>query len=43
MPYAYDEHVGIYETNGIKVGFVSVNEVYDGVLWNRIWSRGSAT
>lgn len=31
LPYAYDETVGIYETgNGIRIGFVSVNEVYDG-------------
>lgn len=30
IPYAYNENVGIYETeNGIKIGFVSVNEVYD--------------
>ena len=28
--YAYDENLGIYETeNGIKIGIVSVNEVYD--------------
>ena len=31
LPYAYDEHVGIFETDsGIRIGFVSVNEVYDG-------------
>lgn len=31
LPYAYDENVGIYELeNGVKIGFVSVNEVYDG-------------
>lgn len=30
MPYAYDQNVGIYETkDGIRIGFVSVNEVYD--------------
>ena len=30
MVYAYDEHVGIYETeSGIKIGYVSINEVYD--------------
>lgn len=30
VSYAYDENLGIYETeNGIRVGFVSVNEVYD--------------
>ena len=28
--YAYDENLGIYETDsGIRIGFVSVNEVYD--------------
>lgn len=30
IAYAYDEFVGIYEVKGLKVGFVSVNEVYDG-------------
>lgn len=30
IPYAYDENLGIYETQGIRIGFVSVNEVYDG-------------
>lgn len=30
VPYAFDEHLGIYTAeNGITVGFVSVNEVYD--------------
>ena len=29
--YAYDENLGIYETeNGIRIGFVSVNEIYEG-------------
>lgn len=28
--YAYDENVGVYETEGIRIGFVSVNEVYWG-------------
>ena len=28
--YAYDEITGIYEVQGIRIGFVSVNEVYDG-------------
>lgn len=28
--YAFDENVGIYETKGIRIGFVSVNEVYWG-------------
>lgn len=30
IPYAYDDKVGIYETQGIRIGFVSVNEHYDG-------------
>lgn len=30
IPYAYDDTPGIYETQGIRIGFVSVNEVYDG-------------
>lgn len=29
--YAYDENLGIYETEkGIRIGFVSVNEIYEG-------------
>ena len=29
--YAYDENLGIYETeNGLKIGIVSVNEIYEG-------------
>lgn len=33
VKYAYDEIVGIYETeNGVTIGFVSVNEVYDDIL-----------
>ena len=28
--YAFDDNVGIYETKGIRIGFVSVNEVYWG-------------
>ena len=31
VPYAYDEYLGYYETEeGIMVGYVSVNQVYDG-------------
>lgn len=30
IAYAYDSYIGIYEAKGIRVGFVSVNEVYDG-------------
>lgn len=31
IPYAYDNNVGIYETKGIRIGYVSVNEVAWGV------------
>ena len=31
IAYAYDEFVGTYEVNGLTVGFVSVNEHYDGI------------
>ncbi len=40
MPYAYDEHVGIYVTNGIRIGFVSVNEVYDGIRVEEYLQQG---
>ncbi len=31
MPYAYDENIGIFETErGVKIGFVSVDVVYGG-------------
>jgi len=30
ISYAYDDNIGIYETKGLRIGFVSVNEVYDG-------------
>ena len=33
--YAYDDKVGIYETKGVRIGFVSVNEVS--------WGYGSET
>lgn len=32
ITYAYDANVGIYENKGIRIGFVSVNEHYDGKL-----------
>ncbi|MDD3841026.1 MAG: CapA family protein [Clostridia bacterium] len=32
IAYASDEIYGMYETKGIKIGFVSVNELYDGRL-----------
>lgn len=42
FPYAYDDVVGIYETKGIKIGFVSVNEHYDGVLVEEFLQDGIA-
>lgn len=30
ISYAYDKYTGIYETQGIRIGFVSVNEVSQG-------------
>lgn len=30
--YAYDYNVGIYEVKGIRIGFISVNEVYEGAF-----------
>lgn len=30
ISYAYDRHTGIYETQGIRIGFVAVNEVSHG-------------
>ena len=30
ISYAFDSQVGYYEAKGVKVGFVSVNEIYDG-------------
>ncbi len=40
IAYAYDDVVGIYETKGIKIGFVSVNEHYDGVLVETFLQNG---
>lgn len=30
IPYAYDGNIGVYEAKGIRIGFVSVNEVSQG-------------
>lgn len=38
--YAYDDHVGIYETKGIQIGFVSVNEVYYGASVEKTLQQG---
>lgn len=43
VPYAFDDVLGIYEAeNGIKVGFVSVNEVYDERKVEDFLERGIA-
>lgn len=38
IPYAYDDKLGIYETQGLRIGFVSVNEVYEGAAVE-IWLK----
>lgn len=38
--YAYDDNVGIYETKGIRIGFVSVNEVYFGAGVEKTMEEG---
>lgn len=40
ITYAYDDIVGIYETKGIRIGFVSVNEHYDGKLVEAFLQNG---
>lgn len=40
--YAYDNQVGIYETKGIKIGFVSVNEASMETYVERIMESGIA-
>lgn len=44
VAYAYDDILGIYETeNGVTVGFVSVNEVYDETLVEVYLEEGIAS
>ncbi len=38
--YAYDNHIGIYETKGIRIGFVSVNEVSNGAIVEKTMEEG---
>lgn len=40
IKYAYDQYVGYYTTKGIKIGFVSVNEVYDGTAVEKYLKNG---
>lgn len=42
--YAYDSNTGIYETpEGIRIGFVSVNEVYWGAGVEKTLEQGTAS
>lgn len=41
--YAYDDIVGIYETKGIRIGYVSVNEVAWGRGCNKLIKEGIAS
>lgn len=38
--YAYDNNVGIYETKGIRIGYVSVNEASQGKAVEKIMQNG---
>lgn len=38
--YAYDDNVGIYDVKGIRIGFVSVNEVYWGAGVEKTIQKG---
>ncbi|MGN1146987.1 MAG: CapA family protein, partial [Lachnospiraceae bacterium] len=40
LAYAYDNIVGIYETQGISIGFVSVNEVSQGAFVEKYLQEG---
>ena len=40
--YAYDNYLGYYETKGLLIGFVSVNEVYDGKAVEKYLQEGIA-
>ena len=40
ITYAYDENIGIYETQGIRIGYVAVNEVSEGVAVEKYLEEG---
>lgn len=40
IAYAYDKNLGMYETQGIKIGWVSVNETSQGVYVEKILEEG---
>lgn len=42
IAYAYDENVDIFETKGIRIGMISVNEVGDGAAVERYIQDGIA-
>ena len=42
ISYAYDKNLGLYETKGIRIGFVSVNEVGQGAGVETIFKEGIA-
>ena len=42
ISYAYDKNLGLYETKGIRIGFVSVNEVGHGAGVETILKEGIA-
>ena len=42
ISYAYDKNLGLYETKGIRIGFVSVNEVGQGAGVETILKEGIA-
>lgn len=43
IPYAYDQYTGIYEAQGIRIGFVSVNEVGQGAYVEKYIQEGFET
>ena len=42
ITYAYDSYVGVYETEGIRIGIVSVNEVSQGAYVEKYLEEGIA-
>ncbi len=42
IKYAYDENLGIYETQGIRIGFVSVSEASRGMAVEKTLEEGIA-
>ena len=42
ITYAYDSHLGIYETKGIRIGFIAVDEVRQGAGVEKYLQEGIA-